>query len=147
MPEYRKFSAYSVIGREGSTLDGEGFVQTLWNTANMSFAEVAPLAAQPLVIWGAMGALDGSLRPWENHISKGKYLAGIEVLPDAQPPAGWVKWVFPAYEAMVLPMTETAFPEGIALLGELGLTLALAVQERTDPATGESLLIFPIKLL
>ncbi len=139
--------AYSVIGREGSTNDGSGFIQSLWNDANAHYDEVASLASQPLTLWGAMSALDGSLMPWEEDFSKGKYLAGIQTPVDAQPPAGWVKWDFPAYEAIVLPMTETAFAEGLALLKEQRLSLALAVQERTDPAAGETVLVFPIKLL
>lgn len=142
-----QFPAYSVIGKVGSTNDGADFVPALWNDANAHFAEVSPLAAQPLTVWGAMSAMDDSLQPWEDGFTKGKYLAGIQALPDAQPPAGWVKWKFPAYEAIVLPMTETAFAEGLALLKEHQLSLVLAVQERTDPAAGESLLVFPVKLL
>lgn len=36
--------AFVVIGKEGSTLDGEGFIQKLWNDANGYFSEVAHLA-------------------------------------------------------------------------------------------------------
>ena len=32
---------FVVIGKEGSTLDGEGFIQKLWNDANSHFSEVA----------------------------------------------------------------------------------------------------------
>ena len=139
--------AYSVIGREGCTDDGAGIIQTLWATANERFAEIATMASQPLTLWGAMGAPDGSLQPWQDGFTKGRYLAGIQVPGDAVPPADWTKWDFPAYEAIVLPMTETAFGEGLKLLEREGLTLALAVQERTDPSKGETLLVFPIKLL
>ena len=142
-----RFPAYSVIGREGCTNDGEGFIQTLWNDANAHFNEVSALAVQPLTLWGAMSDLSGSLQPWEDNFSKGKYLAGIEVSSDAQPLQGWTKWDFPAYEALVLPMTETAFQEGLSCLAQNGLSLALAVQERTDPTKNETLLVFPIKLL
>ena len=34
---------FVVIGKEGSTLDGEGFIQKLWNDANSHFSEVAHL--------------------------------------------------------------------------------------------------------
>ncbi|MBL4937879.1 hypothetical protein JK636_19405 [Clostridium sp. YIM B02515] len=36
--------SFSVIGKEGSTNDGEGFIQKLWTGANSNFAEVASLA-------------------------------------------------------------------------------------------------------
>ena len=36
--------AFSVIGLEGSTEDGAGFVQRLWQEANGRFDEVAALA-------------------------------------------------------------------------------------------------------
>lgn len=36
--------AFSVIGKEGSTLDGEGFISKLWVDANSHFEEVEPLA-------------------------------------------------------------------------------------------------------
>lgn len=35
---------FVVIGKEGSTLDGEGFIQKLWSDANGHFSEVAHLA-------------------------------------------------------------------------------------------------------
>ena len=36
--------SFSVIGKEGSTEDGAGFVQNLWADANSHFAEVAHCA-------------------------------------------------------------------------------------------------------
>ena len=36
--------SFVVIGKEGSTLDGEGFIQKLWDDANSHFGEVAHLA-------------------------------------------------------------------------------------------------------
>ena len=36
--------AYCVIGHEGSTADGEGFVMRLWQLSNERFAEAAHLA-------------------------------------------------------------------------------------------------------
>ena len=36
--------AFVVIGKEGSTLDGAGFIQKLWDDANGHFREVAHLA-------------------------------------------------------------------------------------------------------
>jgi len=34
---------FAVIGKEGSTLDGEGFIQKLWDDANSHFTEVEHL--------------------------------------------------------------------------------------------------------
>ena len=36
--------SFVVIGKEGSTLDGEGFIQRLWIDANSHFGEVQHLA-------------------------------------------------------------------------------------------------------
>ena len=35
---------FVVIGKEGSTLDGQGFIQQLWADANAHFSEVQPFA-------------------------------------------------------------------------------------------------------
>ena len=50
---------FVVIGKEGSTLDGEGFIQKLWDDANSHFSEVAHLAKKDanggiVGIWGAI---------------------------------------------------------------------------------------------
>ena len=37
-------ASFSVIGKEGSTLDGQGFIQKLWEDANSHFSEVQALA-------------------------------------------------------------------------------------------------------
>ncbi len=49
--------AFVVIGKEGSTLDGAGFIQKLWDDANGHFSEVAHLAKKDtngniVGIWG-----------------------------------------------------------------------------------------------
>ena len=36
--------SFSVIGKEGSSLDGVGFIQKLWNDANSHFAEIQHFA-------------------------------------------------------------------------------------------------------
>lgn len=48
---------FVVIGKEGSTLDGQGFIQKLWDDANGHFSEVAHLAKKDanggiVGIWG-----------------------------------------------------------------------------------------------
>ena len=36
--------SFVVIGKEGSTRDGDGFIQRLWQDANTHFDEIADLA-------------------------------------------------------------------------------------------------------
>lgn len=86
-------NSFSVIGKEGSTKDGEDFIQKLWTDANSNFAEVASMAKKDekgnlLGIWGTMSDLSRSFNPWEDNFTKGLYLAGIEVMDNAQAPQG-----------------------------------------------------------
>ena len=95
--------SFTVIGKEGSTMDGAGFIQKLWEDANSHFNEVEGLAkrdknANFVGFWGAMSDLSHSFRPWEDNFSKGLYLAGVECADDVETPEGWVKWIIPGYE-------------------------------------------------
>ena len=59
---------FVVIGKEGSTLDGEGFIQRLWVDANSHFGEVQHLAKKDengniSGIWGAMSDFSHSFNP------------------------------------------------------------------------------------
>ena len=40
-----KKEAFSVLGKEGSTQQGPGFIQALWEDANGHFAQIAHLAS------------------------------------------------------------------------------------------------------
>ena len=67
--------SFVVIGKEGSTLDGAGFIQKLWEDANSHFNEVECLAKRDengnfAGFWGAMSDLSHSFRPWEENFSK-----------------------------------------------------------------------------
>ena len=91
--ETRKKDAFAVIGREGSTSDGPGFIQKLWADANAHFSEVRALAkrdetGRPVGFWGAMSDCSRSFEPWEDNFSKGLYLAGVECEDGAQAPPG-----------------------------------------------------------
>lgn len=143
---------FVVIGKEGSTLDGEGFIQKLWDDANGHFHEVAHLAkrdaAEQLVgIWGAMSDLSRSFRPWEDGFSKGLYLAGVECDDTAEAPDGWTKWVIPGYEYLVVENRKGAFEETLEQMKEEGITLVGAIHDHTDPATGKGYLYFPIRTI
>ena len=96
-------SAFTVIGKEGSTSDGVGFIQRLWESANSHFSEIQHLAKRDTDgelcgIWGAMSDFSRSFRPWENNFIQGLYLAGAECVDGAEAPEGWTKWIVPGYE-------------------------------------------------
>ena len=142
--------AFVVIGKMGSTSDGEGFIQKLWADANSHFNEVASLAKKDangniVGIWGAMSDLSGSFKPWEDNFSKGLYLAGVECFDDAEAPVGWTKWVIPGYEYIVVENHNGAFEDTIRQMDEEGISLVGAVHDYTDPATGKDYMYFPIR--
>ena len=142
--------AFVVIGKEGSTLDGEGFIQKLWDDANGHFDEVAHLAKRDengnlVGIWGAMSDLSHSFQPWEDGFSKGLYLAGVECVDNAEAPDGWTKWMIPGYEYLVVENHDGAFRDTIRQMQEEGMALVGAVHDYTDPATGKGYLYFPVK--
>ena len=144
--------AFSVIGKEGSTRDGEGFIQTLWNNANAGFAEIAPLvktdeSGAPVGVWGAMTDFSHSYKPWENGFSEGKYLAGAEVFDDAVAPAGWVKWTIPGFVYLKAENEENLFIQMLSYLNENHISLAGAVHDFTDVKTGKNYMYFPIEKL
>lgn len=88
-----------------------------------------------------------SFRPWEDGFRQGLYLAGVECAGQAEAPAGWTKWTIPGYEYLAVENRDGAFGETLESLGEQGLSLAGAVHEYTDPATGKEYLYFPIRRL
>ena len=145
-------NSFTVIGKEGSTLDGEGFIQRLWQDVNGHFEEIEGLAKRDeqgnlVGVWGAMSDLTRSFRPWDD-FSKGLYLAGAECRDDAAAPEGWVKWVIPAYESLgVEHENNQTFAEMIKYMRGNNLSLAGAVNDFTDPKTGKNYMYFPIRKL
>lgn len=145
--------AFTVIGMEGSTADGPGFIAALWEKANSRFGEVAPLAKMNpdgslAGVWGAMTDMSRSFRPWEDGFTCGLYLAGVEVRDDANPPEGWVRWDVPGFEYVrVESGAPDVFPRTLEILAAKGLALAGAVHDFTDPATGKAYMLFPIRRL
>lgn len=142
---------FSVIGREGSTEEGDGFVQRLWADANARFGEVAHLAKRdengtPMGFWGAMTDFSGSFQPWDDGFRRGLYLAGVECKEDAEAPEGWVKWTIPGFAYLRAECdSPTLFTDMLAYLADRNLELAGAVQDFTDPKTGRSYMYFPIR--
>jgi hypothetical protein len=145
--------SFIVIGKEGSTLDGEGFIQRLWIEANSHFHEVAHLAKKdtdgnPVGIWGAMSDFTHSFQPWEKDFSQGLYLAGVECVDTAEPPQGWTRWTIPGYEYIYAENTGSdTFPAVLQYLKANGISLAGAVHDYTCPGTGQGYMYFPIRKL
>lgn len=143
--------SFVVIGKEGSTDDGDGFVGKLWEDANAHFGEIEAIVkkdetGRPFGIWGAMSDFSLSFSPWEDNFSKGLYLAGAECEKEAIPPDGWTKWCIPSFEYVYIENDGmTAFSDGISYLKEQNITLAGAVQEFHCPKTGKGYLYFPIR--
>ena len=145
--------AFTVIGRLGSTTDGDGFVARLWQAANANFAQIEPLVKRdangmPAGFWGAMSDMSLSFMPWEDGFSKGLYLAGAEVCEDAEAPAGWTKWCVPGFVYLRVKVdAQDIFQKMLAYLAENNLTLAGAVHDFTDPKDGQNYMWFPIEKL
>lgn len=143
---------FSVIGKEGSTADGEGFVQRLWADANAHFQEVRHLAKEDGVeivgVWGCMSDVTRSFQPWDQDFGRGLYLAGIECLDDAEAPDGWTKWQVPGFEYLCIQReNDDSFREMIAYLRQNAIALAGAVQDFTNPKSGKNYMLFPIRRL
>ena len=142
--------AFVVIGKVGSTLDGEGYIQKLWDNANSHFNEVAHLAKKDangnlVGIWGAMSDMSHSFKPWEDGFRKGLYLAGVECVDHAEAPDGWTKWIIPGYQYIVVENHNGVFEDTIGQMKEEGIPLVGAVHDYTDPATGKNYMYFPIR--
>lgn len=144
--------AFAVIGKEGSTLDGEHFIQRLWDDANSHFEEVQHLAKRDengnlCGIWGAMSDFSRSFHPWED-FNKGLYLAGVECTDDAQAPNGWTKWIIPGYEYIYVESESSdTFSKAMAYMNENNIALVGAVHDFTCPGTGKNYMFFPIRKL
>lgn len=144
--------SFAVIGKEGSTLDGEGFVQRLWADANSHFEEIHTLVKKDangniVGIWGVMSDFSRMFKPWEGFV-KGLYLAGAECRDDAEAPNGWTKWIVPGYEYLYAECGEDdIFSQVINYLNDHSIPLAGAVHDFTCPQTGKNYLFFPIKKL
>ncbi|MDE6641873.1 MAG: GyrI-like domain-containing protein [Acetatifactor sp.] len=142
--------SFVVIGKEGSTLDGDNFIQKLWDDANSHFAEVQHLAKKDENgniggIWGAMSDFTRSFNPWED-FKKGLYLAGVECNDEAEAPSGWTKWVIPGYEYIYAECeNDDTFPKVIEYMKGNDIPLVGAVHDFTCPQTGKNYMFFPIR--
>jgi len=152
---FEKRDAITLIGREGrgDGARGSQWVPLLWRDLQVNMAEIAQLvlrdeSGKPRGIWGAMSDVTRRFLPWDG---EGLYLAGFEVSPEAEAPAGWAKWVLPANEYIVVdctPQTYGAVFQNTLLhaLPENDLELVGAVHEYYDPQSpnGGMSLFFPV---
>lgn len=142
---------FAVIGMEGSTDGGEGFIARLWDAANARFGEIAHLCKRDehgnfAGFWGAMSDFSRGFQPWED-FARGLYLAGAECADGAEPPEGWTKWVVPGFEYLRFAQEECAFDQAIRYVRESGFSLAGAVHDFIDPGTGRGYICIPIRKL
>ena len=144
--------SFVVIGKEGSSLDGAGFIQRLWEDANSHFEEIRHLAKTDEEgniggIWGAMSDFTRSFQPWED-FSRGLYLAGVECRDDAEAPDGWTKWTVPGYEYIYVECEDdNTFSDVINYMEENYIPLAGAVHDFICPQTGKNYMFFPVRRL
>ena len=147
----------TIIGKEGLCTKEKNVVQSLWQQANAHFNEIEDLGMKNpdgsfVGFWGAMSDETMSFLPWTDNFSRGLYLAGVEAYEDTPVPDGWVKLVIPARKYLVTDVTQEiygkTFSEVInSVIPELGMKLAGAVCDFTEPLTGQNKLFFPVEYL
>ena len=145
----------AVIGREGLCTKEKNIARELWRQAESDFSEIADLGMKNadgsyVGFWGAMSDETRSFLPWTDGFTRGLYLAGIEAYEDTAAPGGWVKWVMPARRYLVAEVSPENYGETFgtvinSLIPELGMRLAGAVCDFTEPATGRNKLFFPVE--
>ena len=144
---------FVVIGKEGSTMEGQGFIQKLWSDANSHFSEVQPLAKKDekgnlVGVWGAMSDYSHSYKPGEDSFSKGLYLAGVECVDDAEAPEGWTKWTIPGYEYLCAEVESgSTFSDVLDYMNINSIALVGAVHDFTCPLNGKNYMLFPIRTI
>ena len=143
---------FTVIGKLGTTAEGENFVNALWKKANEGFEEISSLVKRdaqgvPVGFWGLRSSLDTPLDEWKD--GEGSYLAGLEVKDGSMAPMGWTKWVVP--ESLYLSVCvdgsiEAAVREVEKYIKKNQLILKGAYHEYMNVfLPGQLLLFFPVK--
>lgn len=145
---------FAVIGKEGSTADGNEFIRKLWEKANKDIHEIDALIkkenGQYLGIWGLMSDFSRAFFPWENNYQEGLYLAGFEVYNEHKAPPGWVKWTIPSFEYIYFAVDgdyKDAFIKGLKVIEENEFSFVGAVQEFYCPVEKKLYLFYPINRL
>ena len=150
-----KVDSFAVLGKLGSTNDGVGFVQRLWQDLNDHFLEIKHLALTNeqdayVGFWGLMSDFDMDFMQWKD-FKDGYNLARVEVPLDVNPPKGWTKWIYPGFEYAVIRVDDeyqACMAEGLDYLKEHKLELAGAIVDFMDPRdNGQPYIYFPTKRL
>jgi predicted transcriptional regulator YdeE len=150
--------SFTVIGKLGQGPADKGFqwIPPLWQEANSNFNEISNLAKTDdtgslLGIWGAMSDVDERFERWKE---QGKYLAGCEVVDDAEAPINWTKWTIPSYKYAVVKCAQDTYGDTFncvvnGYIPQHEYTIIGAVHEFYDPkaSNGELYLYFPIQKL
>lgn len=153
--ERKQIPGFTVIGKEGNgqATEADSWVPLLWDQLNQHFEELAGLIdasqMENLHLWGLMSDKYQWLAPWQK---EGRYLAGVQVKPDAIAPAGWIKWQMPPLEFLTIRTSGDKIDQATQLmLGDIfdleKVELAGAVQEHYLPSFSENEveLYFPIE--
>ena len=142
--------AFSVIGRLGSTNDGQGFIRRLWKDADMNFIQAREFAKKKedgslVGLWGLMSDFSMSFNPWEDNFSKGYYLAGFECLEDAIAPVGWTRWDVPKMTYFKVKNEDAKFSEVIEYFKENNIEMVAAAFDYTDTSDMKNYTLYPIE--
>ncbi len=145
-------NSFSLLGKEGSTSEGPGFVERLWDKAERGVPEILPslkTGRYGPVYWGAMSSFARDLSPWEHDFKEGLYLAGFEMAdPALASPKNWVKWDIPARRYFMVEVKDdygVSFLEGLTSLKKWGHVLSGAVFDHM--AQGVLYLYYPIEAI
>lgn len=163
MDELIHLSAFSVIGKLGSTQDGPDFINGLIKSANENFEEISSLVLKKADgslkgVWGLMSGNLGKLEPWGNNFTEGQYLYGAECGDYAKAPEGWARWNVPARSYFVKITTIENYKKDFYdyvnyYIPVQGYKLIGAAFDREDPNNEKNISIYfpvapdPIKLV
>ena len=148
-----KDKPFCVIGKEIYTWDGDGLIPKVWAVVESKFTEIEPLilkdeAGKPLAKWGAMSSKKRDFSMWEENGSVGLYLAGYEAPLEVEAPAGWTKWIVPAFEYRLGKIEgDGYFYRAFSELENQGMRPVAATENWFDPETGGAYFAFPVKWL
>lgn len=111
--EYVYKEKFTVIGKLGSGTaeNPSDWILPIWEEANSNFSEIEPFAKKldngRVAIWGIMSDFNETFARWDQN--GGKYLACCEVIENALPSEGWVKWEVPSQTYLVAECNQNNY--------------------------------------
>ncbi len=141
--------SFCVVGFEGSSDEGAGFIKPLWEQLNARLDELEPFAVKSptgtVCPYGCMSDMSRSYNKWEDNLSRGLYLAGVEVKEGTVPPEGFTMWRIPSFDYYVIEMdSPDTIAMGLEYIESCGKQLVGAIQEMYYPAKNKCYLLFPV---